>query len=61
LTPLDLPEAAQVVVTLRESSAATGLAADPLIGLMSDDPELVDQVVESAMTARESHSLRADG
>jgi predicted DNA-binding antitoxin AbrB/MazE fold protein len=61
LTPLDLPESAKVVVTLREASAATRQTTDPLIGLMSDDPELVDQVVESVMTARESHPLRADG
>jgi predicted DNA-binding antitoxin AbrB/MazE fold protein len=61
LSPLDLPEAAKVVVTLRDASAATRDPTDPLIGLMSDDPELVDKVVESAMTARESHPLRADG
>lgn len=30
----------------------------PLLGLMSDEPGLVDQVVEAAHSAREIHPLR---
>jgi len=29
-----------------------------IMGMFSDEPELIDQIVESAMTAREKHSLR---
>lgn len=59
LTPLDLPEATTVIVTLREASTAkTEPKPDPLLGLMADEPELLDEVVEAAMMARESHPLR---
>ena len=37
-------------------SAATN--ANPLLGLLSDGPELADQIVESAMRARETRPLR---
>ncbi|MBX9790015.1 MAG: hypothetical protein K2Y37_13940 [Pirellulales bacterium] len=33
-------------------------AKDPLLGLMADEPELIDQVVEAAYAARERHPLR---
>jgi predicted DNA-binding antitoxin AbrB/MazE fold protein len=61
LTPLNLPEATEVVVTLREASnnKIQDLPSDPLLGLMSDEPNLLDQVVEAAMVARETHPLRA--
>lgn len=61
LIPLDLPEATRVIVTLRPAKRVDTQAAplDSLLGLMADEPELVDQVVEMAMTARESHPLRA--
>jgi hypothetical protein len=29
-----------------------------IMGMFSDEPELIDQIVESVMTAREKHSLR---
>jgi len=29
-----------------------------IMGMFSDEPELIDQIVESAMVAREKHSLR---
>jgi hypothetical protein len=32
--------------------------ADPLLGLMANEPELVDGVLESAMLARERDPLR---
>jgi predicted DNA-binding antitoxin AbrB/MazE fold protein len=54
LTPLNLPEATRVFVTLRRTNGAEVEAAltDPLLGLLADEPELIDQVVEMAMTAR---------
>jgi len=32
---------------------------DPLLGMFAGEPELLDQVVEAAMQAREEHPLRA--
>ncbi len=32
--------------------------SDPLLGLFAEEPELVDQLLESAMQAREKHPLR---
>jgi predicted DNA-binding antitoxin AbrB/MazE fold protein len=61
LTPLNLPEATEVIVTLREASGnkVQELPADPLLGLMADEPELLDGIVAAAMVARETHPLRA--
>jgi predicted DNA-binding antitoxin AbrB/MazE fold protein len=62
LAPIDLPEATPVIITLRPvgNAAEQPAPADPLLGLMADEPELIDQVVEMAMTSRESHPLRTD-
>jgi hypothetical protein len=62
LTPLNLPESAEVTCTLHEKNggAARPSSADPLLGLMADEPELLDAVVEAAMTARERHPLRSN-
>lgn len=38
----------------------TSTPDDPLIGLFSDEPELLDQVVDSTMLSRESASLRSN-
>ncbi len=43
----------------RPSAPAT--MRDPLWGMMADDPQLMDEVVESAMKAREEHPLRSSG
>lgn len=61
LAPLDLPEATEVIVTLRAAGGAKepDRPADPLLGLMADEPELLDAVVEAAMSARQTHPLRA--
>ena len=32
---------------------------DPFLGMFAHDPELIDQVVESALAAREEHPFRA--
>ena len=36
-------------------------ASDPLVGMFADEPELIDEVVESAMRARENQPLRRAG
>ena len=62
LTPLNLPESAEVTGTLHEKSGSSASQTDdPLMGFMSDESELVDAIVEEAMLARESHPLRANG
>ena len=32
---------------------------DPFLGMFAHDPELIDQVVDAAMAAREEHPFRA--
>jgi predicted DNA-binding antitoxin AbrB/MazE fold protein len=62
ITPLNLPESAEVTGFVRQtSSSVEAKPADPLIGLMADEPELVDAIVEEAMLARETHPFRVDG
>jgi predicted DNA-binding antitoxin AbrB/MazE fold protein len=62
LTPLNLPESAEVTGFVQQMNVpAASVANDPLMGFMSDEPELVDAIVEEAMVARESHPLRANG
>lgn len=61
LTPLSLPDAAQVVVSVHGASDSHQTQPppnDPLLGIMSDEPELLDAVVEAAMVDRESHAGR---
>jgi predicted DNA-binding antitoxin AbrB/MazE fold protein len=61
LTPLNLPESAEVTgIVQQKNGPVEGSAKDPLLGLMSDEPDLVDAIVEEAMLARESHPLRAN-
>ena len=62
LTPLNLPELAEVTGFVQEKNETTASGSiDPLLGFMSDDSELVDAILEEAMIARESHPLRANG
>ena len=62
LTPLNLPESAEVTGILHEKNGVEKQlsTSDPLLGLMSDEPELLDEVVEDAMTAREFHPFRSN-
>jgi predicted DNA-binding antitoxin AbrB/MazE fold protein len=61
LTPLNFPESAEVTGFVQQkNSPLQGTADDPLLGLMADEPELVDAIVEEAMLARESHPFRAN-
>ena len=39
--------------------AADPGSGDPLIGMFSQEPDLMDQVIDSAMKARETDALRA--
>jgi predicted DNA-binding antitoxin AbrB/MazE fold protein len=57
LTPLNLPESAEVAGILHETQNVQQIT-DPLLGLMADEPELLDQVIDDAMIAREAHSFR---
>lgn len=61
LAPLNLPDAAQVVVSVRGANDSRQIQSpptDPLFGIMSDESELLDAVVEAAMVDRESQILR---
>jgi len=61
LTPLNLPESAEVTGFVQQKNGAVeGASDDPLMGLMADEPELVDAIVEEAMLARESHPFRTN-
>jgi hypothetical protein len=46
---------------LNRSAHTEQRAPDRLLGLMADEPDLVDSVVESAMIARERDPLRIGG
>lgn len=41
-----------------DSGPQPGITKDPLLGLMADEPELVNEVVDDAYAAREQHPLR---
>ncbi len=38
----------------------SAVPADPFLGMFKDDPDLIDQVTQSAMAARGRHPLRSD-
>jgi hypothetical protein len=61
LQPLQLNDHEQVdVMVMRKTSDAEGAASDdPLAGLLADDPDLADAIIESAMDARENRQWRA--
>lgn len=44
-----------------EQLGASDSTEDPFLGMFADEPELMDQVVQSAMQAREEHPLRPAG
>lgn len=62
LFPVDLPESAEVIVSVRERTiGAQNSSTDPLLGFMSDEAELMDVIAEEAMLARESVPFRTNG
>ena len=48
----------ELITGLIEQLGAIRSDEDALIGMLADEPEVMDQVVESAMKAREEHPLR---
>jgi len=44
-----------------EHLGKTGTEGDPFLGMFADEPAVLDQVIASAMQAREEHPLRACG
>lgn len=51
----------QLVKELLEQAGVAEATSDPFLGMFAQEPELMDQVVESAMRAREEHLLRPTG
>ncbi|HYO24560.1 MAG TPA: hypothetical protein VEQ85_06380 [Lacipirellulaceae bacterium] len=47
--------------TARRPSMVGADGANPMIGLLADDPELADAILQSAMSARETRPLRVNG
>lgn len=43
---------------LIERQIIVAAAEDPLLGMFVDEPDLIDEIVDSAMQARETHPLR---
>lgn len=62
LTPLGLPEATEVVATVRPAGENGNRASGrrSTIGLMSDCSDLLDEIVEEAMQDRENRPWRID-
>jgi predicted DNA-binding antitoxin AbrB/MazE fold protein len=58
LTPLNLPEAAEVTVIVQaKTPQPNGSSADPLLGLMADEPEVMGEIIEEAMITRQREAL----
>jgi predicted DNA-binding antitoxin AbrB/MazE fold protein len=63
LSRMNLPDHARVVLTLQGSfqgATVQPVLVDNLLGSAIDEPDLIDQVVDSAMNARETYPLRAE-
>ena len=48
----------ELIKVIIEELSISKFTKDGIIGLFADVPELIDEVVESAMTDRETHTLR---
>lgn len=51
----------ELFTRLLEQVAIQAPGPDPLLGMMADEPELIDRVLESAMKARADRILRHTG
>jgi hypothetical protein len=51
----------QLIKEMIEHLGAPTTTDDVFLGMFAQEPELIDQVVESAMRAREEHPLRQSG
>lgn len=45
----------------QSAPAPNQVAVHPLVGLLADEPELADAILQSAMTARQTRPLRTGG
>ncbi len=48
----------ELITEIIEQLGTARAEKDPFLGMFADEPEVIDQVVESAMQAREKHPLR---
>ncbi len=48
----------ELIKDLLQQAEAHKPPQDPYLGMLADEPELVDHVLESVMKAREEHHLR---
>jgi hypothetical protein len=48
----------ELIKDLLKQTEAHKPLQDPYLGMLADEPELIDRVTESAMEAREEHPLR---
>jgi len=52
----------ELIKEIIEGMGVTETIRDPFLGMFADEPELIDQMMESIMEAREKHLLRqSDG
>ena len=49
----------ELITSLLQQAEAVDTDGDFLLGMFAHEPELIDQVVESAMQTREEHALRS--
>jgi predicted DNA-binding antitoxin AbrB/MazE fold protein len=63
LTPLGLPEATEVVASVRPAmeNPTSKSRGSSIIGIMSDYADELDEIVEEAMHARETQPFRSAG
>ena len=57
MTPEEMERLAALLT--RQYAAVSSSSGDPILGLLSGEPELVDQVLEQALSARNTHPLRS--
>jgi hypothetical protein len=48
----------ELIRDMIENLEAFEVGDEPFLGMFADEPELIDQVMESVMMAREAHPLR---
>ena len=51
----------QLIKDVIEQLPVAETGADRILGMFAREPELMDRIVESAMTARQEHPLRQGG
>lgn len=48
----------QLLKEMLEQLGVAERTTDPFLGMFAQEPQMVDELIESAMTAREEHPLR---